>query len=89
MSDDCVGSTEIRDKMCIDWDVPIEMDDRLILRADVFRPIKEGRYSPSHLWPLRKGLGLSGWLSKRVAKNRKRNTLTSWRDQLINIKTGK
>src|ERR671914_2530331 len=30
--------------MKIDWDVPIEMDDGLVLRADVFRPDKEGRY---------------------------------------------
>ena len=36
--------TEIRDGMRIDWDVPIEMDDGLVLRADVFRPVKEGRY---------------------------------------------
>lgn len=44
MKDDRVSSTEIRDEMCIDWDDPIEMDDSLILRADVFRPLKEGRY---------------------------------------------
>lgn len=30
--------------MRIDWDVPIEMDDGNVLRADVFRPVKEGRY---------------------------------------------
>jgi predicted acyl esterase len=36
--------SEIRDGMRIDWNVPIEMDDGLVLRADVFRPIKEGRY---------------------------------------------
>src|SRR5579875_1029480 len=36
--------TEIRDGMRIDWNVPIEMDDGLVLRADVFRPLKEGRY---------------------------------------------
>jgi uncharacterized protein len=30
--------------MKIDWDVPIEMDDGLVLRADVFRPIADGRY---------------------------------------------
>ncbi|HET9902691.1 MAG TPA: CocE/NonD family hydrolase [Xanthobacteraceae bacterium] len=36
--------SEVRDGMRIDWDVPIEMDDGLILRADVFRPIPEGRY---------------------------------------------
>jgi uncharacterized protein len=28
----------------IDWDVPIEMDDGVVLRADVFRPLGEGRH---------------------------------------------
>jgi uncharacterized protein len=36
--------SEIRDGMCIDWDVPITMDDGVVLRADVFRPVAEGRY---------------------------------------------
>ena len=36
--------SEIRDGMKIDWDTPITMDDGLVLRADVFRPIAEGRY---------------------------------------------
>ena len=36
--------SEIRDGMRIDWDVAIAMDDGLVLRADVFRPIEEGRY---------------------------------------------
>jgi len=36
--------SETRDGMRIDWDVEIEMDDGLVLRADVFRPIKDGRY---------------------------------------------
>ncbi|HEY2917680.1 MAG TPA: CocE/NonD family hydrolase [Candidatus Binatia bacterium] len=35
---------EIRDDMRIDWDVPITMDDGLVLRADVFRPLAAGRY---------------------------------------------
>jgi uncharacterized protein len=35
---------EIRDGMQIDWDVPIKMDDGLVLRADVFRPPQPGRY---------------------------------------------
>lgn len=30
--------------MYIEWDVPIEMDDGLVLRADVFRPGDKGRY---------------------------------------------
>ena len=36
--------SEVRDGMRIDWDVPITMDDGLVLRADVFRPVKEGKY---------------------------------------------
>ena len=35
---------EIRDGMKIEWDVPITMDDGLVLRADIYRPIKEGTY---------------------------------------------
>ena len=31
--------SETRDGMHIDWDVPITMDDGLVLRADVFRPV--------------------------------------------------
>jgi len=36
--------TEVRDNMRIDWDQPIKMDDGLVLRADIFRPVAEGRY---------------------------------------------
>jgi len=36
--------SEIRDGMRIDWDQPIAMDDGLVLRADVFRPIPDGKY---------------------------------------------
>jgi len=36
--------SETRDGMRIDWDVPITTDDGLVLRADVFRPVAEGRY---------------------------------------------
>jgi hypothetical protein len=35
---------EVRDGMRIAWDVAIEMDDGLVLRADVYRPIAGGRY---------------------------------------------
>jgi hypothetical protein len=35
--------SEIRDGMRIDWDAPIKMDDGLVLRADVFRPVEEGK----------------------------------------------
>jgi len=36
--------SEIRDGLQIDWDMPITMDDGLVLRCDVFRPVKKGRY---------------------------------------------
>ncbi|MFL9826684.1 CocE/NonD family hydrolase [Rhodoplanes sp. SY1] len=33
------SKTEVRDSMRIDWDVPITMDDGVVLRADIFRPM--------------------------------------------------
>jgi predicted acyl esterase len=36
--------SESRDGMQIDWDVPIRMDDGIVLRADIFRPTAKGRY---------------------------------------------
>jgi uncharacterized protein len=38
------NKSEIRDGMRIDWDIDIAMDDGLGLKADVFRPMKDGRY---------------------------------------------
>ena len=35
---------ELRDGMHIEWDVPIRMDDGLVLRADIFRPPGAGKY---------------------------------------------
>lgn len=34
----------VADGMRIDYDVPIPMDDGIVLRADVFRPVPEGKY---------------------------------------------
>ena len=36
--------SEVKDGMRIDWDVPITMDDGLVLRADVYRPPQDGKY---------------------------------------------
>ncbi len=36
--------SEIRDGMRIEWDMPIQMDDGVVLRCDIFRPVKHGRY---------------------------------------------
>jgi predicted acyl esterase len=38
------SKSEVRDGMNIDWDVPIKMDDGIVLRADVFRPLAPGKY---------------------------------------------
>ena len=36
--------TDVRDGMTIDWQVRVPMPDGAILRADVYRPLEEGRY---------------------------------------------
>jgi len=36
--------SEVRDGMRIDWDMPIPMSDGVVMRADVFRPVADGRY---------------------------------------------
>ena len=41
---DVKARTEVRDGMRITWHQPILMDDGTVLRADVFRPIDDGRY---------------------------------------------
>jgi predicted acyl esterase len=61
-------TSEIRDGMQIDWDAPITMDDGLVLRADVFRPVGAGRRPVILSYgPYAKGLALqegykSAWL---------------------------
>src|SRR5262245_37765713 len=73
--------SEVRDGMHIDWDVPIRMDDNVVLRADVFRPVTGGRYPVimTH-GPYAKGLafqdGFPGmWkpLSTKYSRRRVRN----------------
>ena len=41
---DRLTRTEIRDGMRVSWDVPIRMDDGVVLRADVYRPMDDGRH---------------------------------------------
>jgi len=36
--------SDLRDGMRIDWDVPITMDDGIVLRSDVYRPPQDGKY---------------------------------------------
>jgi uncharacterized protein len=35
---------EIRDGIRVQWDVPVAMDDGVVVRADIFLPLAEGRY---------------------------------------------
>ena len=37
-------ASEVRDSMRVEWDVPIAMDDGIVLRADIFLPLADGRY---------------------------------------------
>ncbi len=61
-------TSEIRDGMQIEWDAPITMDDGVVLRADVFRPVGAGRYPVILSYgPYAKGLAFqegykSAWL---------------------------
>ena len=60
--------SEIRDGMRIEWDAPVAMDDGVVLRADVFRPVAEGKYPVILSYgPYAKGLAFqegykSAWL---------------------------
>jgi len=57
--------SEIRDGMRVDWDMPIPMDDGVVLRADLFRPVAEGQYPVVLSYgPYAKGLAFQeGYLS--------------------------
>jgi len=65
--------SEARDGMRNDWDVPIEMDDGVVLRADVFRPLKDGMYPVIMSYgPYAKGLAMqegykSAWMRMTAA----------------------
>ncbi len=60
-------ASEVRDGMRIDWDVPIPVDDGLVLRADVYRPPAAGRYpvilsyGPYGKWLLFEDLYVDQW----------------------------
>jgi hypothetical protein len=44
MKKDMREKSVIADNMHIDWDLPIPMDDGIVLRADVYRPVKQGKH---------------------------------------------
>ncbi|HEY0440388.1 MAG TPA: CocE/NonD family hydrolase, partial [Xanthobacteraceae bacterium] len=55
--------TETADGMRIEWDAPITMDDGAVLRADIFRPVGDGKYPVILSYgPYGKGLAFQdGW----------------------------
>jgi uncharacterized protein len=65
--------SEIRDGMRIDWDAAITMDDGVVLRADVFRPIADSAYPVILSYgPYAKGLAFqegykSAWMRMTAA----------------------
>src|SRR5438045_5837153 len=65
--------SELRDGMRILWDVPIRMDDGVVLRADVFHPPQDGRYPVILSYgPYAKGLAFQdGYVGawERMAQN--------------------
>ena len=66
------ASSTTADGMQVDWDAPIPMDDGIELRADVFRPIKPGKYATIlSMGPYAKGLsfqeGYPGNWSRMIA----------------------
>ncbi len=55
------AASEIRDGMHVNWDADIEMDDGVVLRADVFRPVAAGQYPVILSYgPYAKGLAFQG-----------------------------
>jgi predicted acyl esterase len=44
MSEKMREKSVVADGMRIDWDVPVPVEDGLVLRADVYRPVDEGQY---------------------------------------------
>jgi predicted acyl esterase len=59
-------TSEVRDGMRIERDVPIPMDDGLVLRADVFRPLADGKYASIIAYgPYAKGLSFQEYFPKQ------------------------
>jgi predicted acyl esterase len=68
-SEEIVSTREVRLGMLIDWDVPIAMDDGVVLRSDVFRPNDNDRYPVILSYgPYAKGLSFQEGYAPQWAK---------------------
>ena len=64
-----------QDNVLIGWDVAIAMDDGVVVRADVFRPIAQGRFPVLLTYgPYAKGPCLSEGLSERLGEHDRRSS---------------
>ncbi|HEX4443881.1 MAG TPA: CocE/NonD family hydrolase [Galbitalea sp.] len=64
-----MNRSEIADGMHIDWDVPIVMDDGVVLRADVFRPVDDEPHPVLMTYgPYAKGLSFAEGYSAQWTK---------------------
>ena len=62
-----------QDNMCIEWDVAIAMDDGVVVRADVFRPVAPGKYPVLLTYgPYAKGLAFQKGYPERLAEHDRR-----------------
>src|SRR3712207_8984478 len=81
--------SEVRDGMQIDWDAPIKVDDGLVLRADVFRPLDDGKYPVILSYgPYAKGLAFqegykSAWLRVTKARSEEHTSELQSRQYLV------
>jgi len=57
--EDAIGThRHVRDDILVEWDVPIEMDDGVVLMADIFRPLDDAGHPVILAYgPYAKGLG--------------------------------
>ena len=70
MAENMREKSVIADNMHIDWDLPITMDDGIVLRADVYRPVAEGKYPVIFTYgPYCEGPALRGRVQRPVGEH--------------------
>src|SRR5678816_4043053 len=83
-------SSEVRDGMRIEWDMPITMDDGVVLRADVFRPVNDGHYPVLLSYgPYAKGLAFQDGYPSAWQRMVEKHPDVARRVRPISIKAGK
>lgn len=83
-SDTALPRAEVRGQMLVEWDVPVTMDDGLVLRADVYRPV-DGRPGPAIMsyGPYAKGMTFEGGYPDMW------NQLVDWHPEVLEGTSGR